>query len=372
MEPRRVVAVALRLAQQFRRDRRTLALIFVAPLVILTLLWGLVRHQQTPGQLTFSVVNQDRGPLAAQVIATMRRAQPLRSLPADSTPQRSEARLKSGASSGYVVFPTDFTAVATNQHRFNEQERLDGGDLSAQPVLTHLVDQALFDTALRQQLKAVTFPSDRPRVSYLRGPFDALDVLGAAAIGVVVFFLVFIVTSVVFLRERTGGTLERLMASPISRGELVLGYMVGLGALTLVQGLVVLGYSLAVLHIHNQGNIALVLLFTGLIGLGAANLGIFVSVFSRTEFQAVQFVPLVVAPQLFLAGLIFPVDSEPLPLWLISNILPLTYGIRGLREVMLKGAGIASGEVIRDLLVLLLFAVLALVAAGKSLRRRVA
>ncbi|MDQ6747752.1 MAG: ABC transporter permease, partial [Candidatus Dormibacteraeota bacterium] len=297
---------------------------------------------------------------------------PLLTVSRDATAPAAESRLRSGAIAGYVVFPPDFTATATAQHHFDEQVRVAGDDPGAQPTMVNVLGRALFDTALAQQLKGTPPPSDHPRLSSLRGRLDALDLLGAAFIGVVVFFLVFIVTSVVFLRERTGGTLERLMASPISRGELVVGYMVALGLLTLLQSLVVLFFSLAVLHIHNQGSVLLVLLFTALIGLGAANLGIFISVFSRSEFQAVQFVPVVVAPQVFLAGLIFPVDTEPWPLRLVSDVLPLTYGIRGLRDVMIHGSGLATGEVIRDLLVLLLFAVLALVASGASLRRRVA
>jgi ABC-2 type transport system permease protein len=369
MDPRRVAAVALRLAAQFRRDRRTLALMFVAPIIILTLLGSLMRLSSSASP-TVGVVNQDRGPIGG---AEARFLQDSRGFRALANLAEGEGLMSTQKLDGYVVFPPTFTDDATKLHRFTVQLRIEGGAQSTRPYLQQQVGAASVIAYLATQAKLPPVPTEAARVTYLHGSsrLDALDYLGAAFIGVTVFFLVFVVTSVVFLRERTGGTLERLMASPISRGELVLGYMVALGTLTLIQSLVVLTFALSIIHIHSQGSPVLVLVFTALIGLGAANLGIFVSVFSRSEFQAVQFVPVVVAPQIFLAGLIFPVDSEPWPLRIISDILPLTYGIRGLRDVMIKGSGIGSGEVLRDLFILLVFAALALAAAGQSLRRRV-
>lgn len=365
-----VLAVALRLLQQFRRDRRTLGLVFGAPIVILTLLGALMRGS-TVTSPRVAAVNEDTAGLGQ---AVSRYLENQKGFGAEASRASAEARVRAGKLDGYVVFPKTFSTSVGKDHRFNEELRIEGGSQATRGYLQQQVAGAELRAFIGSQPKPPQVPVDSPRVTYLHGGagLDALDYLGAAFIGVVVFFLVFIVTSVVFLRERTQGTLERLMASPIRRGELVLGYMLALGLLTFLQSVVVLAFSLAVIHIHNEGSVLLVLVFTGLIGLGAANLGIFVSVFSRSEFQAVQFVPLVVAPQLFLAGLIFPVDREPLILQVISNILPLTYGIRGLRDVMIRGSGLSSGEVIRDLLVLLLFAGMAVVAAAASLRRRAA
>src|SRR6202043_2271520 len=171
------------------------------------------------------------------------------------------------------------------------------------------------------------------------GPrFDTLDYFGAAFIGLVVFFLVFVITAVAFLRERGQGTLERLMASPLRRAEIVLGYMLGFTVLALVQSAEVLAFSLLVLHVHNVGNVALIFLLEALMAIAAVNLGIFLSMFARTEFQAVQFIPLVIVPQVLLSGILFPVSTEPKPLQYISDALPLTYAVSGLRDVMLKGA----------------------------------
>ncbi|MEA2684515.1 MAG: type transport system permease protein [Chloroflexota bacterium] len=365
-----VIAVALRLLQQFRRDRRTLGLVFGAPIVILTLLGALMRGSTTATPHV-ATVNEDTATLGQTVAGYLEQQG---GFSKQSSRASAESAMRAGKLDGYVVFPRTFTASATISHKFNEELRIEGGSQATRGYLQQQLAAAELRAFIGAQPKPPQVPVDAPKVTYLHGGagLDGLDYLGAAFIGVVVFFLVFIVTSVVFLRERTQGTLERLMASPIRRGELVLGYMLALGLLTFLQSVVVLAFSLAVIHVHNEGSVLLVLVFTGLMGLGAANLGIFVSVFSRSEFQAVQFVPIVVAPQLFLAGLIFPVDSEPLVLRIISNVLPLTYGIRGLRDVMIRGSGLGSGEVIRDLLVLLLFAGLAVAAAAASLRRRVA
>ena len=185
---------------------------------------------------------------------------------------------------------------------------------------------------------APTPPRVQVQVSYLYGgpQLDTLDYFGAAFIGLVVFFLVFVITSVSFLRERSQGTLERLMASPLRRGEIVLGYMLGFGTLALLQSAEVLAFCLLVLKIHNSGNALLIFLIEMLVAVAAVNLGIFLSVFARTEFQAVQFIPLVVAPQFLLSGVILPVSTEPGWLQRVSEVLPLTYAVDGLRDVMVK------------------------------------
>jgi ABC-2 type transport system permease protein len=186
------------------------------------------------------------------------------------------------------------------------------------------------------------------------------------------FFLVFVVTIVSFLRERSQGTLERLMASPLRRGEIVIGYMLGFTVLALVQAVEVLLFSLYVLKVHNQGNVLLIFTFEILMALSAVNLGIFLSMFARTEFQAVQFIPLVIVPQVLLSGILFPVSTEPAPLQYVSNVLPLTYAVNGLRDVMLKGADLTWPALQLDVGVVAGFCVLVIVAGIGTLRRRIA
>jgi ABC-2 type transport system permease protein len=181
-----------------------------------------------------------------------------------------------------------------------------------------------------------------------------------------------VVTIVSFLNERSQGTLERLMASPLRRGEIVVGYMLGFTVLALIQSIEVLVFSLAVLKVHNSGNVALIFGIEALMAIAAVNLGIFLSMFARTEFQAVQFIPLVIVPQVLLSGILFSINSEPKPLQVLSDVLPLTYAVNGLRDVMIKGADLTWASLQLDVGVVAGFIVLLVVAAVATLRRRIA
>src|SRR3981081_2037789 len=147
------------------------------------------------------------------------------------------------------------------------------------------------------------------------------------------------------------------MASPLRRGEIVVGYMLGFTVLALVQAVEVLLFSLYVLRVHNQGNVLLIFTFEILMALSAVNLGIFLSMFARTEFQAVQFIPLVVVPQVLLSGVMVPVAAEPQWMQVISNLLPLTYAVNGLRDIMIKGADLSWTSLQVDSLVVFGFCV---------------
>ena len=360
MRARRIVAVTRRLLAQFRHDPRTLALMFVAPLLILGLFWALLRGGGA--QPAVGIVDEDQGSLGAVVAMQLERSSLVDATSMDAGTARS--KLADGGLAGYVVLPQDFTSSVASRSPHLEVH-LEG----SQPSTASTVLQAA-EAALPAALGA----SARPQVSYLHGgpTLDTLDYFGGAFIGFVVFFLVFVITCVAFLRERTQGTLERLMASPLRRGEVVIGYMLAFALLALLQSGEVLVFALAVLKVHNAGNVALIFGIEVILAVGAVNLGIFLSMFARTEFQAVQFIPLVVVPQVLLSGIILPVNTEPGWLQGISNVLPLTYAANGLRDVMVKGADLSWSSVQLDCAVVLGFAVLVVVAAMTTLRRRVA
>ena len=369
MNPHRIAAITRRILAQFRRDRRTLALLFVAPLVILTLLQLLLRSGSSLPAV--DVVVEDGGPLGGVVASRLAASSRVHAVGVDLPTARND--LARGRVAAYVRFPPDFSQAAAVQHRIIPEVDLEGTQPSlAQPVMLAL-SEAL-QSAASALPGATAPPAVAPRLVYLHGGsgLDTLDFFGAAFIGLVVFFLVFVITIVSFLRERSQGTLERLMASPLRRGEIVVGYMAGFSALALVQVLEVVLFCLYVLRIYNAGSVLLILLLALLMAVAAVNLGIFLSMFARTEFQAVQFIPLVIVPQLLLSGVVFPVSTEPGWLQYVSNALPLTYAVNGLRDVMLKGSGLDSGAVQLDTGVVLGFTVLLVVAATATLRRRIA
>ena len=194
-----------------------------------------------------------------------------------------------------------------------------------------------------------------------------LDRLAPALMAVFVLFFTFILTGVSFLRERAQGTLERLMTTTVGRADILLGYLLGFMAFATVQTIVILLFTIFVLRIDYQGNIFEIGAVLMLVVIVAVSLGIFISTFARNEFQVVQFIPIVFVPQVFLSGVIIPVDQMPAVMEGISNALPLTYAVKGLREIMLQGHGLT--EVWPELGVLAAFGVSLLAAAAVTLRR---
>ena len=365
MSGHRIAAITRRLLQGFRRDRRTLALLFVAPLVILGFLGYMLRNSSTPA---VGVVNHDSGPLGAVVVSALEDSSKISATTIAESD--GDAKLKDGSIVAYIVFPADFSQRA--------QSGVIAPDVHVEGSQPNAAAEAL--QALQQALGAAASAGPgggvkvQPNVTYLYGGpnLDTLDYFGAAAIGLIVFFLVFVVTIVSFLNERSQGTLERLMASPLRRGEIVLGYMIGFTVLALVQSVEVLVFCLWILNVHNSGNVFLIFGIEALMAITAVNLGIFLSMFARTEFQAVQFIPLVIVPQFLLSGILFPVATEPQVLQYLSNVLPLTYAVSALRDVMIRGADLTWSSLQLDVAVVAAFVIAFVVAGATTLRRRIA
>ncbi len=371
MSLRRTLAITIRLLEQFRHDRRTLAILFVTPLLVLGL-FALLFRTNAP-QPSVGVV-ADRSPLPSLIAAALEDSDAIKARRLASVDQ-ADAGLRNGELDAYVVL----TAPGSDGV-LRPEVVVDGTDQQVAALVPTALQRAVLSAAAAS---APTPPPGAPTASLPRiephvralyggGKLDALDLLGGPFIGLLVFLLVYVVTCVSFLRERSAGTLERLMASPLRRTEIVVGYMIGFTIVALVQAAEVLGFGLLVLKLYNAGSVWLIFGLEVLLAVGAVSLGIFLSTFARTEFEAVQFIPLVVVPQILLSGLLVPVSGEPGWLQVISNVLPLTYAVDALREVMLRGAGLDSGMVVRDVAVLAGFCVLVIVAASATLRREVA
>jgi ABC-2 type transport system permease protein len=195
-----------------------------------------------------------------------------------------------------------------------------------------------------------------------------LSYTAPALLAVLAVFFGFILTGVSFLRERSQGTLERLMASPVSRGELVLGYLFGFLIFAIVQSIIILLFTIYALHVHYRGDLWQIFVMQIISTIGAVNLGILISTYARNEFQVVQFIPLFILPQVFLSGVLWPVEQMPDYLQWVSRFLPLTYAIRGLRDIMLQGSSLF--DIPLELGVLCAFAAAASIGAVFTLRKR--
>jgi ABC-2 type transport system permease protein len=211
-------------------------------------------------------------------------------------------------------------------------------------------------------------------ITLLRYVFDGtprtFDAIGASLLGIFPLITMFLVTSIATLRERTSGTLERLLAMPLGKGDLIAGYALAFGVVAIVQSLLATAVSVWALGLDVIGSPWLLLLIALLDALLGTALGLFVSAFAASEFQAVQFMPAVIFPQLLLCGLFVARDRMAPVLEAISNVLPMSYAVDGMNEVL--GHTDITGDFVRDVLIVAGCAVLVLALGAATLRRRTA
>jgi ABC-2 type transport system permease protein len=199
---------------------------------------------------------------------------------------------------------------------------------------------------------------------------DTFDQIGAPLLGIFPFVVMFLVTSVATLRERTTGTLERLLTMPIGKLDFLVGYALAFGLLAVVQALLASGLSLYVLGLDVAGPAWLLVVIAVLDAVLGMAFGLFVSAFAATEFQAVQFMPAVVLPQFLLCGLLVPRDQMNDVLHAISDLLPLSYAVDAMTKVTTSAT--APSDIWLDLGIVAGATVLALCLGAATLRRRTA
>jgi ABC-2 type transport system permease protein len=202
----------------------------------------------------------------------------------------------------------------------------------------------------------------------LPGQPSTFDRVGLTMLGIFPFVVMFLVTSIAMLRERTSGTLERLLTTPLARLDLLLGYGAAFGIAAALQAVVTVTVATTLYGLEVAGSLWLVGLIAVLDAILGVALGLLASAFARSEFQAVQFMPVIVLPQFFLCGLLVP--REQMAGWLqaISDVLPLTYAVEALKEV--GRSATLTGALWRDLGIVAAAALLALALAAATLRRR--
>ncbi len=204
-------------------------------------------------------------------------------------------------------------------------------------------------------------------IAWLFDGTPVLDRFGPLLVGLFPLIVMFLVTSVATLRERQSGTLERLMTTPVGKGDVVGGYALAFGLVAVVQAAVLLAFAVLVCGMEVAGALELVLVVAVLDAVLGTALGLAASAIARTEFQAVQMMPVVIFPQLVLCGLLLPRDQMPAVLEALSRAMPLTYGIEALQGL---AGGAAWTDVRGAVGAVALFIVGALVLGTTTLRRR--
>ncbi|MDF9759372.1 ABC-2 type transport system permease protein [Peribacillus simplex] len=321
----RIASLVTRITQQMRRDRRTLALFFLAPLLILTLMYFIFDTEASDLKI---VVTGSNGAM----VKALKQAD----FQVTAAEEFSQGKMIENDTDGWL--------------------QVENGKIK----LTLLNDEPNRAKAVQMQMmqglqgNGKNTPSIEKQYVYGDAKTKGFDTFSPMLVSFFVFFFVFLIAGIALLKERTSGTLERLLATPIKRYEIVAGYVIGYGIFALVQTLIVVLYAVNVLDIVLVGSIWLVLLTNILVALVALSLGTLLSSFATSEFQMVQFIPLVIVPQVFFTG-IFPLDGMADWLQKIGKVMPLYYASDAMNGIMYKG--FTFNEVLMDLLILLAFSV---------------
>lgn len=334
----RILALVSRIIQQIRKDKRTLALLFVAPLLVLTLMYFIFDSETSDLKLVVTDVN-------GRMIELLEESE-FELFKEDSY---SIERMAEEEMDGWLHMEEEELALTI----LNDKPSRSG---SVKMLLAQTFN--VNDSAANQSIET----------KYVYGDEETkiFDIFSPMLVGFFVFFFVFLIAGIALLNERTSGTLERLLATPIKRYEIVFGYVVGYGLFALIQTIIVVLYSVNVLDIVLEGSIWLVLLINILVAFVALSLGTLLSSFASSEFQMVQFIPLVIVPQVFFSG-IFPIEGMAEWLQQLGKIMPLYYASDALNGVMYKGFTLY--EIAENLLVLLGFAIVFITLNIVSLKK---
>lgn len=381
----RTLGMIKRVFKEMIRDKRTLALMFVAPLLILALMYFLFQSNGTT-TATLAV----RGVDSTLVTAIENDHIKIRDVEGTASATKEIRRhnyagfLSQSGDKLKLTLANDDQSKATILKAGLQQAQM---KLKNKAVATTIKTQAQaiqkLQTALAQATKAagISAPSTSPtgqkpqsattysvKTHYLYGSKDStfFDTLLPIMMSFIVFFFVFLISGIALLRERTTGTLYRLLATPVRRGEIITGYLAGYGTFAVIQTLLIVLFTMFAFKIQILGAVWLVILINLILALLALTMGLFISTFAASEFQMVQFIPVVVIPQIFFSGII-PVATMPGWLQAIAHIMPLYYGADAMSQVVEKGAGFSA--IWGQLVIMIGFAVLFLALNVQTLKK---
>lgn len=347
----RVKALIKRIFIEIFRDKRTLAMLFVAPLLILSLMYLLFNSNTVNPKL--GVVGID-----GNIMKVLKK---------DDFDTVSYKSIKDGKE---TIKKDHLNALLI--HQDNQWKlTLENSDPTTGKQIQAKINQIMISQvqmSVANSKFGINMLKNNLEVNYVYGNVDTkfFDVLSPILIGFFVFFFVFLISGIGLLKERTTGTLERILSTPIRRWQIVTAYLIGFGIFAVIQTTIVVFYAIQVLNMVLVGSIWNVILINLLLALVALSLGILLSSFASSEFQMVQFIPIVVVPQIFFSGLI-PLDGMANWLQFIAKVMPLHYAATALKEVMYEGS--TFHDIIGDVLALILFAALFIILNVFSLKK---
>lgn len=372
----RVMAISRRVFRDVANDKRSLALLFLAPIFSMCV-FGLAFSGDVEN-VKVIIVNQDQGytppmgntiNLSENIISHIDN----KVLNLEKVTNLDEARQKviDGKASAVIIFPENFSKNAVLKNLNSSYP--DGGEIIIQgdDSITNIknaiiqeVNQALSDTMTAEGVKpALNITSD----PIYGKDAEFIDFFVPGIVAFVVYLLTTILTLITFVGERSSGTLERVLASPVTEGEVVTGYAITFGSLGVTQVAILLTVALLIFNIMVVGNILLAFLAAAILAVTCQALGILLSSLAKRPEQAMQLFPFVVIPAFLLSGVFWPIQAIPEWLRPFSYLVPPTYAVDACRAVMLKGWGL--DRIWPDLLALIIFAIVFLALAVYTLKK---
>lgn len=345
----KLLAMIQRVIIELLKDKRTLALMFLAPLLVLTLMYFIFNSDEDT-TLTIGVDHS----VSTQITEGIK---------------SDDVKFKDFPSNQHIKSKIEHHHLDAFIYQNNQTIHVTytNEDPSKSASIKQLLHQSIQKDKMNDIKKVmVSLPQSAKNKdakdiqlenTYLYGDEHSnyFDKMFPILMSFFVFLFVFLISGIALLRERTTGTLERVLATPIKRSEIVFGYLIGYGIFAIIQTLIIVFFSIYLLNINLAGSLTYVILINILLAIAALAMGIFISTFANSEFQMVQFIPIVAIPQVFFSG-IFPLENMSPWLSNIGYLFPLRYAGHALTNIMIKGQGWSN--IWFDVLILFVFIII--------------
>ena len=345
----KLLAMIQRVIIELLKDKRTLALMFLAPLLVLTLMYFIFNSDEDT-TLTIGVDHS----VSTQITEGIK---------------SDDVKFKDFPSNQHIKSKIEHHHLDAFIYQNNQTIHVTytNEDPSKSASIKQLLHQSIQKDKMNDIKKVmVSLPQSAKNKdakdiqlenTYLYGDEHSnyFDKMFPILMSFFVFLFVFLISGIALLRERTTGTLERVLATPIKRSDIVFGYLIGYGVFAIIQTLIIVFFSIYLLNINLAGSLTYVILINILLAIAALVMGIFISTFANSEFQMVQFIPIVAIPQVFFSG-IFPLENMSPWLSNIGYLCPLRYAGHALTNIMIKGQGWSN--IWFDVLILFVFIII--------------
>ena len=352
----RILTISKRVFKEFFRDKRTLAMMFVAPIFIMWLI-SIVFSANTNSEITVASVNTPQS-----VVSIMKDIDSVH-LEEYQSKEAAEEKLKyneidtviSYDNNTYTVTHANIDSTKTMQAQQVLKSSIKASEAKNLVEVVKKINPKLGENKQEPEVKEY--------YNYGNADSTFFNKVAPTLIGYILFFFVFLISGMALLKERTSGTLDRLLATPVKRSEVVLGYVL---SYTVIQTIIVTLSSIYLLNIEVAGNPFYVIIVNVLLAMVALTLGLLISTIAKSEFQIMQFVPVIVIPQMFFSGIVSVESMGKIAVY-ISKILPVTYASDGLSKIILEGKNLLAIK--NDIVVLLALCILLIILNILGLKR---